>query len=97
MKYDGIEMPMSVGDIDRFERLNENLTINVYGFEEGIVFPRRISERRGENPINLIMYDNLKEGYHYALIKNLDRLLGRGDAHAKKYVHIAVMDLGQTN
>ena len=49
LKYDGIETPMSVGDIDRFEKLNEDLTINVYAYEKCKVFPRRISERRGEN------------------------------------------------
>ena len=85
-------MPMSLGDIDRFEKLNEDLTMNVYGFEKGIILPRRISERRGETPINLIMYDNLREGYQYAIIKNLDRLLGSGYADQKKFVHIAVMD-----
>ena len=81
-------MPMSVGDIDRFEKLNEDLTINVYGYEEGILFPRRISEMRGEKPINLIIYDNLKEVYHYALIKNLDRLLGSGDTEPEEILSI---------
>ena len=85
LKYDGIEMPMSVGDIDRFEKLNQDLTINVYAYEEGIVFPRRISDRRGEIPINRIMFDNLKEGYHYALIKNFDRLLGSRYAHQREF------------
>ena len=31
LKYDGIEMPMSVGDIDGFEKLKQDLTIKVYG------------------------------------------------------------------
>ena len=46
LNYDGIEMPMSVGDIDRFEKKNPGLSINVYGYEEGLVYPRRISDRR---------------------------------------------------
>ena len=65
-------MPLSVGDIDRFEKLNQDLTINVFAYDEGKVFPRKISDRRGEKLKNLIMFDNLKEGYHYALIKNFD-------------------------
>ena len=72
-------------NIDRFEKLNQDLTINVYGYEEGIVFPRRINDRRGEKLINLIMFDNLKGGYHYALIKNFDRLLGRQGDKGKKF------------
>ena len=85
LKYDGIEMPMSVGDINRFEKLNQDLTINVFAYEEGIVFPRRISERRGEKLINLIMFDNLKNGYHYVLTKNFDKLLGSRYAHQRKF------------
>ena len=78
LKYDGIEMPMAVGDFDRFEKLNKDLTINVYGYEEGLIFLRRISNRREGKIINLIMFDNSNGGHHYALIKNLDRLLGSG-------------------
>ena len=67
------------------KKLNEDLAINVYGYEEGIVFPRRISDRRGEKLMNLIMFDNIKYGYHYALIMNFDRLLGSGKAHQRKF------------
>ena len=45
----------------------------------------RISDRKGKKLINLIIFDNLKGGYHYALIKNFDRLLGSGDDHPKKF------------
>ena len=30
------------------------------------------------------MFDNLNGGYHYALIKNFDRLLSSGHGHVKK-------------
>ena len=85
LKYDSIEILMSVGDIDRFEKLNQDLTINVYAYEEGVVFPRRMSERRGEKSMNLIMYANLKEGYYYALIKNFDRHLGSCKEHQRRF------------
>ena len=67
LNYDGIVMPMSVGDIDRFEKINPDLAINVYSYEKGLVYPRRISDRRKEKLINLIMFDNLNGGYHYIL------------------------------
>ena len=75
--------------------VNIGITINVYGFEEGLIFPRRISGRRGEDLIHFLMIDNLKpinpmvknsnKGYHYILIKNLNRLLGKNGGYAKKF------------
>ena len=66
---------MAVKDIDRFEKIN-NLTINVYGCNEdgNEIYPRRISNRRDNNAINLLMLEN-GAGYHYVLIKNLNGLL----------------------
>ena len=69
-------MQMAVKDIERFENMN-NLTINVYGCSEdgSELLPRRISNRRGNKAINLLMLDN-GTGCHYVLIKDLDKLLG---------------------
>ena len=80
----GIEMPMAVKDIDKFEKLND-LIINVYGCsEEGsLIFPRRKSKRRDKEAINLLMLEN-GEHYHYVLIKTLNRLLRLGK-HAKEF------------
>ena len=36
LKYDGIEMSISVGDIDRFEKLK-----NVYAYEEGLSISKK--------------------------------------------------------
>ena len=69
---------MAVKGIDRFEK-KKNLTINVYGCSEDgrEIWPRRISKRRDNKPINLLMLEN-GNGYHYVLIKNLNGLLGKG-------------------
>ena len=67
---------MAVKDIDRFERRN-NLTINVYECNDigSDIYPRRISKKRDNNAINLLMLEN-GAGYHYVLIRDLNRLLG---------------------
>ena len=39
----------------------------------------------GRNSSHLIMFDNCKDGYHYALIKNFDRLLGSCNKHQRKF------------
>merc|ERR1712081_78630 len=71
---------MAVKDIDKFEKMN-NLVINVYGCtEDGTqIWPRRISIRRDKEVINLLMLEN-GDNYHYVLIKNLNRLLGKSSA-----------------
>ena len=67
LNYDGIDLPMSVGDIDRFEKKNPGLAINVYGYEKSLVYPRRISNRREGKIINLNMFDNSKWGISLCL------------------------------
>ena len=77
-------MPMAVKDIEKFEKMN-NLTINVYACESGgsEIWIRRISKKRGE-AINLLMIeDNGK--YHYTLITDLNKLLGKGNDHPKEF------------
>ena len=80
IKYGDINMPMKLKDIDKFEKLN-NLIINVYGCTKNgkEIWPRRISKKRGKEAINLLMLDNGKR-YHYVLIKNLNKLLGKSGA-----------------
>ena len=71
---------MAVKDIDKFEKMND-LVINVYGCtEDGTqIWPRRISKRRDKEAINLLMLESGND-YHYVLIKNLNRLLGKSSA-----------------
>ena len=61
-------MPMAVKDIDTFEKLNDRI-INVYACcKDGAnIFPRRISERRDKEVINLLMLEN-DDGFHYTRI-----------------------------
>ena len=64
MDYKDIKMSMAVKDIDRFEKRN-NLTINIYRYNDigSEIYPRRISNRRDNNVINLLMLNN-GAGYH---------------------------------
>ena len=53
--------------------------MNVYGCNDigSDIYPRNVSKRRANNPINLLMLNN-GAGYHYVLIRDLSRLLGKG-------------------
>ena len=65
----GIEMPMRLFQVPKFEKQNE-ISINVFGYEEG-VYPLHISSFRFPNL--LLITDG--EQNHYCLIRDLSRLL----------------------
>ena len=86
-KFDwtGIEFPVSLKQIDKFENQN-NYAINVLGYE-GVVYPLRISkknEQHCEQVINLLLIAN-EETNHFCWIKNMSRLLSKqGSNHNGK-------------
>ena len=75
-KFDwtGIEFPVSLKQIDKFEN-NNPYAINVFGYER-VVYPLRIS-KKNEQVINLLLIAD-EETNHYCWIKNMSRLLSSG-------------------
>ena len=73
--WSGIEFPMTLRQIDKFEKQNPFL-INVLGYESGRnVFPLRVCGLdRGRTPIDLILISN-DETNHYCWVKDKSRLL----------------------
>ena len=70
----GIEFPVKLKDIEKFEKQNLNISINVFGYEDEI-YPLRISKmKQNRQAVNLLMISN-GEKVHYCLIKNMSRLL----------------------
>ena len=84
-KFDwtGIEFPVSLKQIDRFEKQN-NYAINVFGYEY-VVYPLRIS-KKNDQVINLLLIAN-EETNHYCWIKNMSRLLSKqvSDHNGKRH------------
>ena len=71
----GINFPIKVKDISKFEKLNPDLPgINVFSVNDNNKFyPLRMAQRNPEETIDLFLYE--KDGkYHYALIRNFSRL-----------------------
>ncbi|XP_076638206.1 uncharacterized protein LOC143350178 [Colletes latitarsis] len=82
LNVQGIEFPMSLGHIGKFERLN-NISINVYSFEEKMkkgptVFPLHLTSQKRDRYVNLLYTPNQEHGDvgHFACIKDLSRLVG---------------------
>ncbi|PFX11357.1 hypothetical protein AWC38_SpisGene24958 [Stylophora pistillata] len=73
--WDGIEFPVEVKSIDRFERLNPEIGVNVYMYEDGLN-PLRVSSK-AQSTTKVIDLLLITEGdkKHYCLIKNLSRLV----------------------
>ena len=68
-----MEYPVKLREIDKFEKLNPRISINVFGYE-GKVSPLRISKLQREITINLLLIHDERET-HYCVIKNMSRLL----------------------
>ncbi|KAG7294835.1 hypothetical protein JYU34_022791 [Plutella xylostella] len=72
----GMTFPPSFEDIKLFEKLNPDISINVYGLETNsdVVGPLFKTSSRKLTHVNLLYIDNGGKG-HYCLIKNFDRLV----------------------
>ena len=91
LNWTGLEFPMSVKHIGKFEKQNADKAVNVFGYEvEGkkeYVYPLRISGLQCAYVVNLMLiYDGEKN--HYCWIKDLSRLLysQKADNGNKQYV-----------
>ena len=86
----GIEHPVSLKDIDCFEKQNPNISITVFGFnEKNKVYPLRVSEHVYNREHNIILLLIERNGVnHYCLVKNSSRLLSKQISAHKKGTHI---------
>jgi len=69
----GIEFPVCLQDIDKFEKSND-LSVSVFVYEKGYVYPLRISSKQRERVVDLLLISD-DEKQRYCLIKSLSRLL----------------------
>lgn len=76
-----INFPTSLADIQKFERDNPHISINLFCYEESEFFPLRITDVRGRrHHINLLLLSNA-DRKHYFLIANTSRLLSSLTKH----------------
>jgi len=65
LNWNGINFPASWKYIDKFEKNNPTISVNVLGYEYGIiVYPLRISDYERETNVNLLLISN-GERQHY--------------------------------
>ena len=95
LNFNGIEFPMTIDQIPKFEKLNPNMSITILGYEKpekkmgeeketkSGLFPLRVPDKREEKHIVLLYWGN-KDQYHYAWVKNLNRLLSHTKTHGQQ-------------
>ena len=64
-----ISYPVSISKIDLFERQNDGISVNVFGFENGEIVPLKITKIKGKKHINLLFYK--KELYHIIALSKI--------------------------
>ena len=74
LDWSGLKFPVKLDHIVIFEKFNPSISINVFGFEDRVVYPLRLSKSKSEQTINLLLISD-GEKQHYCLIKSLSRLL----------------------
>lgn len=75
-KYKDFKFPMTLSQIRKFEKVNDFLSINVFGLKENsIIGPLYKCQEEKKNHCNLLLIQK-GEKFHYAWIKNLSRAVG---------------------
>ena len=71
LDYDGIEFPVGEKDFSKIET-KKNICINVFCYENRLVFPIYISDLKFENRVDLLLLIDGDKS-HYVYIKGFDR------------------------
>ena len=88
LNFNGIDFPVTVDQISKFEKLNSNISVTVLGIDEpekkeedpSKLFPLRVADQQQENHV-VLLYWSQGQNYHYAWVKNLNRLLSKTKTH----------------
>ena len=66
----GIDFPISLRDIDKFEKQNPEIRVNMFGYDKD-VHTLRLNKTDPENAIDLLFIIDGEEKQHYCWIKKL--------------------------
>ncbi|XP_072743627.1 uncharacterized protein [Anoplolepis gracilipes] len=69
-----IEFPVTLNQIKKFEN-NNDISINVYSYENDNIVPLRLTEQKRDKHVNLLYVQDARDIGHFAWIKNLSRLM----------------------
>ena len=82
LDYSGIEFPVTVKQINKIEKQN-NICINLFGYEEKQPFPIYISKEKHQDHMELLLITE-GENKHYVLINEFNKFMFRQNKHEHK-------------
>ena len=82
LNYDGTEFPVKEKDFNKIE-IKNNICINVFGYENGLVFSIYVSEQKFKGSIDLLLLINGDKS-HYVYIKDCTSVHDRFMFHKTK-------------
>ena len=82
LNYQGIEFPVNVKDYSKIEEQN-NININVFGYEEKQFYPIYISKKMHNQVLNLLLITK-DEKEHYVLIKDFNKMMYNKTKHKER-------------
>ena len=83
LNFEGINFPVTISNISKFEKLNPSISISVIGYEDVELFPIRLMKEKKQHHITLLYWSNGAKS-HYAWVKSLSRLLRDQTKHKEK-------------
>ena len=82
LDYTGIEFPVTIKQLSKIEKQNE-ININVFGYEEKQPYPIYISKEKYEDHMELLLITK-DENKHYVLIKDFNKFMRNQTKHNEK-------------
>ena len=93
LDYNSITIPVTIKQITQIERQN-NININVFGYETKSVYPIRISKERYQDHMELLYFEEEEENglkQHYVYIKDFNRLMCSFTKHQHKNIFACIV------
>ena len=82
LNYQGVDFSVSLKDYNKIEVQN-NININVFGYENKQFYPIYVSKQKNEDISNLLLITK-DENKHYVLIKDFNRMMYNKTKHKEK-------------
>lgn len=101
LNFNGIEFPVQINSINKFEKLNVNIAINVYMYDSNTkkIRPLRISKQINRKCIHLMLLmaesEDPNPKHHYCYINDLSRLVSSQISNHKAKAYLCDRCLNQ--
>ena len=90
LNMEGIEYPVSLKDLNKFEKQNPIISITVFGYEGKSAYPLRNSDNTDREHNIILMLIEEGGGKHYCLVKSINRLLSSQTTNGKRKQHFCL-------